>query len=274
MLPWSSEFSWDAGHLAFFGAFYSVLLTIAVVLGLSLRRAVKDARSGRADAIAWHAAFQDLPPRDRACRHQITGEAPGRACDNAFDCRSCAAHPSFLARRDAAPPSPTAGLVGLQMPLDRLYHRGHSYARPEADGAVTVGLDDLARRLAGVPDAVERPAPGTRLVLNGPAFRLRTRGRDVRVLSPVDGVVVGSEGTGAGVVLRVDPGAPLDTRALLSGDEVRPWALRELERFEGLLGPRELGVAMADGGELLDDLGAAVPPARLDAVLGEMFLDL
>ena len=28
MFPWSPEFAWDATHVAFFGALYSVLLTV------------------------------------------------------------------------------------------------------------------------------------------------------------------------------------------------------------------------------------------------------
>ena len=32
MFPWSPEFVWDAGHVAFFGALYSVLAAIAATL--------------------------------------------------------------------------------------------------------------------------------------------------------------------------------------------------------------------------------------------------
>lgn len=275
MFPWSSEFVWDVGHLAFFGAFYSVLLAIVVVLGLSLLRARGDARAGRAVGIAWHAAFEGLPPCDRACRHQMTGEAPGRVCENAFECGDCAAHPSFTALRAAAPPAGVSSSVGgLDLPLDRLYHRGHTFVKPEADGTVTVGLDDLGRRLVGAPEVIAPPAPGTRLARNAPALRLRARGSEFRILSPLDGVVLGTEGTGAGLVLHVDAGGPLDSRHLLSGDEVGPWALREMERLQALLGARQVGAALADGGELVADLGSALPPDRIDAVMGGMFLDL
>jgi hypothetical protein len=274
MFPWSQEFVWDAGHLAFFGAFYSVLLAIGTVLALGLRRARAAARAGRAHRVAWRAAFEDLPARDRACRHQLTGEAPGRVCDNAFDCRHCAPHTGFTALRASRPPGTRPAACGLDLPLDRLYHRGHGYVKPEPDGTVSVGLDDLARRLVGPSEIMALPSPGTRLTRDGALLRLRAHGSEVRVLSPVEGVVVETLGAGPDVVVRVDPEGPLDTEHLLSGDEVGPWAVRELERFQGLLNPRELGVALADGGELLADLGGVVPPARVDGVLGEMFLDL
>jgi hypothetical protein len=276
MLPWSAEFVFDFGHVAFFGAFYAVLLALVVVAGLSLRRARVAARAGRGPAVAWRAAFAELGSRDRACRHQLTGEAPGRVCDQGFDCRGCATHPRLAALAPPAPrPAPAAlALMGLELPPDRLYHRGHCYVKPEADGTVTVGLDDLARRMVGKPEAVELPAPGDRVTVNGPAFRMWTRGREVRVLCPVDGVVTQAGAAGGDVVLRVDPGGPLDSRHLLAGDEVAPWALRELERLLGLLRPGELGPALADGGELVSDVAAQVPPERLDGLLGEMFLDL
>jgi hypothetical protein len=244
------------------------------VLALGLKRALSGARAGRAHHVAWHVAFEELPARDRACRHQLTGEAPGRVCDNAFDCRHCAAHPSFEALRAARPSAGPPAAAGLQLPGDRLYHRGHAFVRPETDGTVTVGLDDLARRLVRSAEVASRPRPGERLDDDAPLLRLRTQGRDVRVLSPVKGVVIGTSGDGEGVTVRVDPDGPLDARHLLAGEEAAAWAMREVERLQALLGPRELGPALADGGQLLPDLGAAIPPGRLDGVLGEMFLDL
>jgi glycine cleavage system H protein len=274
MFPWSPEFAWDAGHLAFFGAFYSVLAAVATVAGLGLRRAVSGARAGRAHHVAWRAAFEELPVRDRACRHQLTGEAPGRLCDNAFDCRHCATHPAFESLRAGRGIAPIGAPAGLQFPADRLYHRGHVFAKPEPDGTVTIGLDDLARRLVGEAEVVERPRPGTRLQQDSAALRVRTRDTQVRLLSPVEGVVIGSSGNGADVTVRVDPEGPLDLRHLLEGEEVGAWAMREVERFQALVGSRELGPALADGGELLPDLGAVIPRERVDGVLGEMFLDL
>ena len=273
MFPWSREFVWDAGHVAFFGALYSVLATVAGTLAFAAWRAWRDAREGRATAIAWHGDFEEMPRSARPCRHQLTGEAPERTCGNGFDCRRCADHARFEALRQASGPAEPAAHFGFALPLDRLYHRGHTWVKPEPDGTLTVGLDDLARRLVGTPERVELPAAGERVEVNGPAGRLRTRGREVRVLSPVDGKVVEVCGEGAAFTLRVDPGHTADLRHLLSGDEVRAWALRELERLQGALGSTELGAALADGGELVEDVGAVLPSDRYDAILGEMLLE-
>jgi hypothetical protein len=89
----------------------------------------------------------------------------------------------------------------------------------------------------------------------------------------VDGTVVAVRGEGAAATLRVDPGGTPDLRHLLSGTEARAWALRELERLQRAIGSSELGVALADGGELVADVGAALPRDRYDALLGDMLLE-
>jgi hypothetical protein len=273
MFPWSPEFRWDPYHVAFFGALYSVLATVAGTLAFAAWRAWRDAREGRAAAIAWHGEFGELLRSARPCRHQLTGEAPDRVCGNGFDCRRCPDHARLQALRPAIGSAETVAEFGFALPLDRLYHRGHTWVRPEADGTLTIGLDDLARRLVGAPERVDLPAAGERLEVNGPAGRVRTRDRDVRVLSPVDGEVLEVSGAGAAFMLRVDPGPAADLRHLLDGAEVRAWALRELERLQAALVSSPLGAVLADGGELVEDVGAVLPGDRFDALLGDMLLD-
>jgi Glycine cleavage H-protein len=272
MFPWSPEFAWDAYHIAFFGALYCVLAAVAASLLLAAWRARDDLRWERAAAIAWHADFEALPATARACRHQLTGEAPERFCARGFDCRGCAEHRRLEARRRSEPDGALARF-GFELPLDRLYHRGHTYVRPEPDGILSVGLDDLARRLVGRPERVQLPKPGSRLQLFGPAARSETRGHEVRVLAPVDGTVVGASGEGADFTLRVAPDREPDLSHLLWGAEATAWARRELERLQQAVSSPALGPALADGGELVSDLGGALPADRYDLLLGEMLLE-
>jgi hypothetical protein len=275
MFPWSPEFVWDTGHVVFFGALYSVLAAIAGGLAVAGWRSFRAQRAGQADALAWHADFEDLPRSARACRHCLTGEARGRVCDNAFDCRSCAQHPALeVLRACQAEPAVDEPLpLGLELPPDRLYHRGHTWVRPEADGSVSVGLDDMARRLVGTPQSVELPVVGEVLREHAPLARLQAHGSEARLLSPVAGTVLAVEGAAAGFSVRLAPVAPLDSRHLLCGREARLWTLRELERLQRALAPVGTLPALADGGELVADVGAAVPRERYDALLGEMFLE-
>jgi hypothetical protein len=170
--------------------------------------------------------------------------------------------------------APEADLFGMAFPLDRLYHRGHTWAHEEPDGTVTVGLDELGQRLLGVPDAVKLPQPGARVQVNGTAFRVQKRDADVRVLSPVDGIVVETGGANFGWYLKVLPaaGGELAFRHLLRGAEVKPWLQREMERLQLALSTGG-AATLADGGVPVADIAACYPKTDWDAVCGEMFLE-
>jgi glycine cleavage system H lipoate-binding protein len=276
MLPWNYGFHWDLGHIVFLGAFYLVLATIAAALIAAARRARKEIAGHHVDEIAWHGDFHDLPARDRVCRHVLTGEFKCRECPHAFDCRECETHAKLIQRHPfERPERPEEDLFGMAFPLDRFYHRGHTWVHPEPDGTVTVGLDDLGSRLIGKPDAIDLPLPGAPMEVNGTAFRVRKRDADVRVLSPVDGEVVAAGGPGADWYLKIRPTAISEAafRHLLRGAEIRPWILRELERLQLALSAPAGAATLADGGVLVGDLAASCPNADWDAVCGEMFLE-
>jgi len=263
-------------HYIFFGALYTVIVVVAATLiaaVLRSRRALAGQTSAcQVDRIRWNSEFHDLPQRDRVCRHVLTGEFKSRECPHAFDCRQCETHARLLEKHPLAPAGePEEDLFGMSFPLDRFYHRGHTWAHLEPDGTMTVGLDDLGRRLLGVPDAVDLPLPGTRVHANSTAFRVCKRDADVRVLSPVDGEVVETGGPGRPWYLRVRP-EPLDVTHLLRGSEIRPWLMREMERLQLALSSEGAAPSLADGGVPVADIAASYPDADWDAVCGEMFL--
>lgn len=277
MLPGIYEFAWDEGHIIFLGIFYSVVAIVVSTLVISVVRALRRARARGVEAAVWHADFEELPERDRRCRHELAGEIASRVCGNGFDCRHCSEHPEFLAAAAASPLPPAEANVvvaGFSVPGDRLYHRGHTWVREEDDGTLAVGLDDLGAHLMGRPDAIELPPVGTRLVANGTAWRATKRGVSVRVLAPVDGEVVAIGGPDDDWSLRLRPdGERADVRHLLSAAEARPWMLREVERLQLALATEGVGAALADGGVPVDDLASAIPADQFDDVCGLFFLE-
>jgi len=192
-------------------------------------------------------------------------------CERGFDCRACREHGAFESARNERPIDAPRGFA-FDLPLDRLYHRGHTWVRPEKDGLVTVGVDEVGARVLGPDAEIALPAPGTRVHANTTLATARSRGRAARLLSPVDGTVVEVRPGGPRFRLCVDPGPVLDLRHLLYADEAHAWALRELERLQAACGG-PAGAALADGGELVEDVGAAVSAERYDAVLGDLFLE-
>src|ERR1039458_3042877 len=256
MFPWNYGFHWGTASYVFLGAFYTVLVVVAATILNALFRARRDLRNGNAEDIRWRSDFHDLPASDRCCRHVLTGEFKSRECPHAFDCRQCETHAKLIEHRPLAQMAGDAeDFFGMSFPLDRMYHRGHTWARPEADGTVTIGLDDLGARLPGTPDAVDLPQPGSRVQTNGTAFRIHKREADVRVLSPVDGEVVETGGVDRGFFLRVKPlSGPIDMRHLLRDSEVKPWLMRELERLQLALTMEGASVpSLADGGVPVSD---------------------
>jgi len=272
VFPWNYGFHWNSAVILFLGAFYTVLIVVATTVLSAMMNARRKLAGGKYYAVRWHSDFEDLPPEDRVCRHVLNGEFQERICQNGFDCRHCATHNEWVQQHPVTVPAEREEeIFGLSFPLDRFYHRGHTWARLEPDGTMTVGLDDLARRVIGKPDRVELPEPGAEVHANGVAFRVQKRNADVRVLSPMDGEVVETGGPDRPWFLRIRP-KPLDVRHLLRDSEVRPWVMRELERLQLALSQEGAPATLADGGVPVEDIAAAYPDADWNAVCGEMFL--
>jgi glycine cleavage system H lipoate-binding protein len=274
MFPGVNGFEWTAGHLIFLGAFFTIVLILLSTAAIALSRSARDLRAMRVEAIRWHSDFHELGARERHCRHEFTGTFKQRVCDNGFDCRECPMHAKLVASGAAPAADHNQDVFGLNMPLDRFYHRGHAWAKPEPDGTVTVGLDDLATRAFGAPDKVVLPAAGARLDVNGTAWHMFRGASDVRVLSPVEGEVIETGDPACGWYLKVRPSSGgFDARHLLTGCEVRPWIMRELERLQMALSPATVGPSLADGGIPVEDMPRSFPAADWDNVWGRMFLN-
>jgi hypothetical protein len=274
MLPGVYEFRWDGAHVIFLGLFLLVLTAVATVVVLALRRAREDMMRGRAEAIRWHQQFDELPAASRACRHEVSGDVRSRTCERGFDCRACPDHARFRERAPAeARPCDPSGIVdvlGLQFPLDRFYDRGHTWVRRWGCGRVRIGLDALAARLVGEPDAVLLPAPGVRLRARDTAWRLLAQGTELRILSPVDGVVRATGGPGRGWYLEVESDA--DLRHLLREREVRGWVVHEMDRLHRSLMSSGTQPNLTDGGTLLGDPLGALPAGERGAVRDALLL--
>jgi glycine cleavage system H lipoate-binding protein len=273
MLPWNYGFAWDAGHIIFLGVFYLVLLTAFVTLLRAALRTWRDFREGRAAQVMWHANFEDLPRSERACRHAFTGELAGRVCERGFACGGCETHARLYGSRMGMPlPGVVDDSLGFVLPLDRYYHRGHVWAKPEADGTFTLGLDEVARRVAARPDTVELPPVGTRLDENATAWALRVNGGVVRVKMPFAGVVLAAADAGDWT-LRVRPAAHTRFDHLLRGAEVVSWLHYELDRVHLAVSSAAALPALADGGAPVADFPAACPQADWPSITAAMFLE-
>jgi glycine cleavage system H lipoate-binding protein len=273
MFPGIDGFHWTFGHISFLVLFFGVVLTILATITSAAWRTAHDFRSHRAVDFWWKAQFEELPVADRRCRHELAGRVIARTCDNAFDCRSCTQYPHFA----VLPATGHIGSIGLEYPADRYYHRGHTWVRPEQDGSVTIGLDELAKHLIGAPDSLRLPKVGDDIDLNQTAWRMKKNRREILVRAPIEGTVTEIGGPNEDWCLKLRPRLDLQDRTtlrhLLRGPEVQGWITRELERLQLQLRAPDAPPSLADGGVLVPDLMNAVPEADWDTVLADTFLE-
>jgi hypothetical protein len=274
MFPGIDGFHWTLGHVLFLSLFFAVALTILITVASAAWRTNRDFRCARAIDLWWRSQFAELPVSDRRCRHELAGRVLSRTCDNAFDCRHCDKYSQFA----VLPATGNVGSLGLAYPDDRYYHRGHTWVKPEEDGTVSVGLDELAAHLLGTPDSVRLPEGGHELEVNQTAWRMKKNGREIEVRAPIEGTIVGVGGAKQGWYLKIRPRLdvrePATLRHLLRGPEVHGWQSRELERLQLQLRSPNTAPALADGGVLMPDLMDAVPEADWDTVLADTFLQV
>lgn len=274
MFPGIDGFHWTVGHVVFLCLFFAVALTILATVASAAWRTVRAFRDRRAVELCWKSDFTDLPEADRRCRHELAGRVISRTCDNNFDCRHCESYSHFAVL-------PATGLtqdLGLDYPGDRLYHRGHTWAKPENDGTVSIGLDALADHLIGTPDSVEVPQIGQELEVNQTAWHIKKNRQEIRVRAPLEGTVISAGGQEENWTLKIRPRLdvqdPKTTRHLLRGPEVHGWISRELERLQLQLRPIGTQPSLADGGVLIRGLMDVLPKSDWDAVLADTFLSV
>jgi glycine cleavage system H protein len=151
---------------------------------------------------------------------------------------------------------------GLLWRTGLYYAPGHSWLQWKGDKTVRVGLDDLAQHVFSRITEVVLPEPGQLLRAGQPGVVVRAGRRRALIPSPVEGRVVAinqrvlrnpsllhNDPYAGGWLYAVEPGEPTYTR-FPYGEPARAWFRAESLRFSGFL-EKELGMAAADGGELV-----------------------
>ena len=182
--------------------------------------------------------------------------------------------PSFA---DAIGPEAFARSEGL------FYGSGHTWARLESDGLVSIGADDFAHKLVGSAK-VGLPALGERIAQGEPAFQIGDGEKDVPMLAPVDGTVVAvnqavkerqdglDDPYGRGWLFKVKaPRLAANLRQLLEGGAAR----RFMEEAEGRIAMQlapELGQVLQDGGTPVHGISRALAGDKWDDLARQFFL--
>jgi glycine cleavage system H protein len=198
------------------------------------------------------------------------------------------ARENAAAREEAASVGPRVLptiVAGFELPDNRRYHQGHTWALQESPTLVRVGIDDFGARLAGKIDGITLPKRG-QWIRQGQKFATLVRdGQRTELVSPVEGEVtsVNEELLSDAAVLNKDPygqgwfvsvlspDLPTSFRNLLNGTLARKWMAEASGRLQARI-PALAGAVAQDGGVAVHDLTVHMPTTRWTEITREFFL--
>lgn len=176
-------------------------------------------------------------------------------------------------------------VAGFDLPDNRRYHQGHTWALQESPTLVRVGLDDFGARLAGKIDGIVLPKRG-QWIRQGQKFAALLRdGQKAELVSPVEGEVTNvndallndvslanADPYGEGwFVSVVSPDLQTSFRNLLNGSLARKWMAEASSRLQMRV-PALAGAVAQDGGVAVHDLSMHLPTTKWSEITREFFL--
>jgi glycine cleavage system H protein len=173
----------------------------------------------------------------------------------------------------------------FRVPSGYHFHRGHTWARPDEDGLLRVGMDDFARLLLGQPESLALPAVGARLEQGEKGWSVRVGGRDVPLLSPAQGEVaevneaavanpdlMQQDPYGAGWLLKIRASRPATgLKNLLPAKLARRWMDQTSARLGTMMGA-DVGEVLQDGGVVVSGIARELGGDDWPRLAAEFFL--
>lgn len=165
------------------------------------------------------------------------------------------------------------------------FHQGHSWAMPEGNNMVRVGIDDFAQKLVGKIDAIKFPPVGSAVTQGEKAWSLLVGSKSIEMLSPVDGKIVGinerllnspesisKDPYGQSWLMKVEvPKMTSNLKNLLSGRLARKWMEEVRENLLARMN-YNLGAVSQDGGVPVDGIARNLDREKWDEIVKEFFL--
>jgi glycine cleavage system H protein len=174
----------------------------------------------------------------------------------------------------------------FRMPEGEIYyHQGHSWAIPESDNVVRVGIDDFAQKLVGKIDAIQFPGIGSQVTQGEKGWSLQVGSKSIDMLSPVDGKIVdinkslmsspesiSRDPYGQSWIMKVEaPKISSNLKNLLSGGLAGKWMDGVRESLLARMN-YDLGAVSQDGGVLVDGIARNIDRDRWDEIVKEFLL--
>jgi glycine cleavage system H lipoate-binding protein len=173
----------------------------------------------------------------------------------------------------------------FHMPEGYHFHPGHSWAVPDGEDTLKVGMDEFAQKLLGKLAAVVLPEPGSRVECGEAGWQVDVDSRQFDMLCPVRGEVVAvneellesphlisDDPYGRGWLMKVRvPRMRPALRNLLSGSLAKAWIDDTTEALQERMSG-SLGVVLQDGGVPVSGFARELSPEAWDEVVAEFLL--
>ena len=169
----------------------------------------------------------------------------------------------------------------LRIPQGMFYSKNHTWTHLEESGAARVGMDDLLQHVTGEVQFSGLKAPGEIIRQGDLLTEIHQEGKHLRIFSPISGEILDTNAELAespglvnedpykkGWIYKIKPSDwKAETSSCYLADEATSWAVKELERFKDFLAvsmkkhaTEPSMIVLQDGGELLDNTLAHLPP--------------
>ena len=217
------------------------------------------------------AKLRQLPASEKKCRYMLTGDFTYKICSNNYECWHCAvdqyiqdtldAHP-MLQKRRARVAKLEKKVKGFTIRKDFAYLPNHIWLQIEGDHA-RVGIDDFAARLLGVIDSIQLPQQ-SELSEGDTCWHLHSGNRTLAMNLAMPGEIVERNAAVQAdpTLIRKDPynrgwllriKVAQERKDLRTGEATIAWLEQEFERLHQEY-EKSIGVTIADGGALVEDL--------------------
>lgn len=225
--------------------------------------------------ISWQNAMRKRPGKERTCRHSLTHRIESKICGLNYNCSKCDFDQLFeevWTTKTRSLPCEIQHVKGFDVPMDYLFHTGHTWAYIESGGYIRIGMDDFALKLLGKADVLDLPLMGKELDMGSVGWGLRRNDKLADVLSPVGGVIVAVNSKvrenpeianqapyGDGWLFMVHtPDVKKMIQKLMKDTDSLDWINNEVNKLEGFI-EDIAGPLAADGGHLQDDIYGNLP---------------
>jgi glycine cleavage system H lipoate-binding protein len=163
------------------------------------------------------------------------------------------------------------------------FHKGHAWVNFQESGLAKIGIDKFLRNVLGKFDEILVPSKGRVFKQGQVLMTISREGKDVNIVSPIDGVVVGTNFKPSDEkafendhLLVIRPTHSYNNIASMKeSKEAELWIKSEFVRFKDFvvahMTPSEVGLTMADGGKHVDEIITHMDKATLK-VFNEEFL--